>query len=67
VSEWTYEYDNEGNGHFAEWWNLLCDGKVVGKLYFDNEEEVEEFIDVLKSGEELTEEVNGWKFWLGGW
>lgn len=52
MSEWTYEYENDGNGSYSEWWNLLCDGKKIAMLYFDNEEEVEEFIGLLKSGEE---------------
>jgi len=31
---WTADYDNRGNGGFAEWYNLLsADGGVVGRIH----------------------------------
>lgn len=46
MSEWTYEYENEGNGSFREWYNILRDGKVVGQSY-DTEEMVKKFCELL--------------------
>ena len=29
---WTYEYENDGNGHFAEWWALFRNGERIGQI-----------------------------------
>lgn len=53
MSEWTYEYENEGNGHFAEWWNILYDGDVVARM-FESEERAEEVCTKLNAYQEMT-------------
>lgn len=32
MREWTREYDNRGNGHYAQWWNILKDDEKVGEI-----------------------------------
>lgn len=55
MSEWTYEYQNDGNGSFREWYNILRDGKVVGQSY-DTEEMVKKFCEVLEAvGEDASD------------
>ena len=37
---WTCEYDNHGNGGFAEWWNIMRDGRKVGLVSTSEEEAI---------------------------
>ena len=52
MSEWDYEYDNYGNGHFREWWELLKNGEPVSE--FRDWDTIKEVLDKLNGYDEVV-------------
>jgi hypothetical protein len=58
VSEhvWTYKYENDGNGFFAEWWALFRDGERIGRIS-TSEDDAKMAVDRLNATERLMQTI----------
>ena len=49
---WTYDYENDGNGFFCEWWNILRDGDKIGTVT-TSEDDAKMICTLLNAAERL--------------
>lgn len=52
---WTYSYENDGNGFFCEWWNIIRDGDKIGTVT-TSEEDAKMICTMLNAAEVLSGE-----------
>ena len=56
VYVWTYEYENDGNGHFAEWWALFRNGEKMGRIS-TSEDDAKMIVERLNATDRLIQTI----------